>query len=85
MDGTPPSADEVEQVLNAVVEGRMTREQASDWASPWVIGDPSIEDKAVRDALDALAGADSPTTDRQYLFGQADFAAWLDDFRAERT
>jgi hypothetical protein len=85
MDGPPPSRNEVEQVLNALVEERMTREQASEWASPWVIGDPNIEDKAVRDALDALAGADSPTTDRQYLFGQADFAAWLDDFRAERT
>jgi len=84
MDGNPPSPDEVEQVLESLAEGRMTREQASEWASPWVFGDPNIEDKAVRDALDALAGADSPTTDRQYLFGQADFAAWLDDFRSER-
>jgi hypothetical protein len=81
----PPSRDEVERKLLDLIEDRITREQASAWASPWVTAeDPGIDDKAVWDAVGALWGADGPTSDRPYLFGREDFEAWLTEFR-EKT
>jgi hypothetical protein len=81
----PPSREDVEQKLIDLIAERITREEASAWASPWVTADdPGIEDRAVWDAVSALWGADGPTTDRPYLFGREDFKAWLAEFR-EKT
>jgi hypothetical protein len=80
-----PSREEVERKLLDLIEGRITREEASAWASPWVTADePGIDDEAVWDAVGALWAADGPTIDRPYLFGREDFEAWLTEFR-ERT
>ena len=78
----PPSEDEVQRKLVDLVEGRVTREEADDWAMRWVVADdPGIEDKNIWAAIGHLAGCAMPTTDRAYLYGQSDFEAWLADFR----
>jgi hypothetical protein len=66
-----------------LIEGRITRGDVADWAMQWVgASDPDVTDRAVWDALNALAGADSPTTDRRYLYGEEDFRAWLSELRS---
>jgi protein-disulfide isomerase len=81
----PPSREEVERKLQDLIAERITREDASAWASLWVTADNhGIEDDAVWDAVSALWGADGPANDRPYLFGPDDFGAWLAEFR-EKT
>ena len=83
----PPSREEVERKLLDLIEDRITREEASAWASPWVTADdPGIEDDAVWQAIGSLWMADGPTSDHPYpyLFGREDFEAWLQEFR-EKT
>lgn len=45
----------------------------------WVdASDPGVDDRVAWEVLNDLAGADSPTTDREYLYEQVDFEAWRD-------
>jgi hypothetical protein len=60
------------------------RHEASAWATEYVVFDdpqlyPEVEDAAVWEALQALSGADLPATDREFLHGAEDFAAWRED------
>jgi hypothetical protein len=81
----PPTLLQVAQKLEQLVSGDISREEASAWASPWVTKfhefalDGRALDRKVKRALDNLAGADSPTTDREYLFEKVDFEAWLQE------
>ncbi len=80
-----PTFPQVAQKLKQLVAGEISREVAAAWASPWVtkFHDFSIEnrelDRKVKHALDNLAGADTPTSDREYLFEKIDFEAWLQE------
>ena len=48
----------------------------------WVAApDAAVDDPVVWDALNNLAGADAPSTDRDFLFGEDDFRAWLGELR----
>jgi hypothetical protein len=38
--------------------------------------DPRVDDEVAWEVLNHLAAADSPTTDREYLYERADFEAW---------
>jgi len=42
---------------------------------------PGVDDPVVWRALDNLAGADAVSTDRQFLFEEVDFRAWLEELR----
>jgi len=80
----PPSAEEVERKLLDLVEGRITREEADDWAMRWVAADDAgVDDDNIWEALRHLAGCSMPTTDRSYLYNRKDFEAWLADFRGD--
>jgi len=80
----PPSRDEVERKLFDLIAERITREEASAWASPWASAyESGIEDEAIRDALEGLYMADGPSIDRPYLYERVDFEKWLADFRAK--
>src|SRR5437867_4002843 len=82
-----PSRQEVESRLIDLIEGRCTREEASDWAAQWVLADQRygldlvISDWGVWDALVALMGADLRTIDRPYLHDEVDYRAWLAELR----
>lgn len=55
----------------------------ADWALETMQGDdPLLEQEAVWRALDELSGADSLTGPGSYLYGPADFRAWLEEFTA---
>jgi hypothetical protein len=79
-----PSRVEVEEHLAALAEGRLSPEEVSDWARPFVVDDsthPTPMDWAVWQGLEALIGADLRVTPNDYLHGVADFEKWLADFR----
>lgn len=79
---TPPSRADVEAQLLGLIDGRITRDDATAWAMQWVAAsDPEVDDQVVWEALNSLAGADAVSTDRPYLFQEIDFQAWLDDLR----
>lgn len=82
-DANQPTLTQVVQKLKQLASGEISREEASAWASPWVTKfdefklDDRDVDRKVKVALENLAGADTPTSDREYLFERIDFEAWL--------
>jgi len=78
----PPSRAEVEEQLLGLIEGRISRDDATAWAMQWVAAsDDGVHDAIIWEALNNLAGADAVSTDRPYLFAEVDFRAWLDELR----
>ena len=80
MDGVPPapSRAEVEARVLDLIAGRFTRDETTQWAMQWVgAKDPRVDDDVVWRALNNLSGADAPSTDRPFLFEEADFRSWL--------
>lgn len=69
---------EVLDWLRNLMEERVAREEAAEWADQLVRDDALPDDPETARAIEALAGADTPANDREYLFGQADFKAWHD-------
>jgi hypothetical protein len=70
----PPSRADVEEHLLELIDGRITRAEATDWAMQWVAAlDAGVEDSVGWDALNNLVGADAISTDRPYLYNEADF------------
>ena len=70
-----PSRVEVEGHLAALAEGRLSPEEVSDWARPFVVYDsthPTPMDWEVWQMLEALIGADLRVTPNDYLHGVAD-------------
>ena len=69
------------------------RAAIADWATEYLVFHdpalyPDVTDAAVQDALVALSGADLPSTDRPFLHGPQDVAAWraaLEGAPRERT
>jgi hypothetical protein len=75
----PPSRDDLRRQIAGLIDGTVDREVVTEWAMQWVgARDPGVDDPVVWAVLNDLAGADSPTTDRAYLYGLADFEAWRD-------
>ena len=78
-----PTRATVRQTLVNLIAGHISKEQASDWASAWVIADdPDVDDPVVWAALQALSGADLKIGQNEYLHTRADFAGWLDNLDA---
>jgi len=81
----PPTESEVIEKLQQLLSGKISREEASAWASPWVTKFDEFKfdnrelDRTVKSAIENLAGADTPTSDREYLFERIDFEAWLQE------
>jgi hypothetical protein len=74
--------EDVEKMHSDLLEGRVSRRQASDWAAQWVMANvPYVNDDRVWRALTHLVRADMLQTDRPYLYGERDFEAWLNEFR----
>jgi len=72
--------------LSDLINGVLTREAVSEWARPWGKAfESEAEDPAIQEALEKLYSADSPSTDRMYLFGPEDFEEWLRKLRAHAS
>jgi hypothetical protein len=84
--GNVPTLSDVAEKLRLLVVGEISRQQASEWASPWITEYTEVQfdtdrelDRRIKKAFDRLASADSISTDRPYLYGQSDFERWLND------
>ncbi|ALG11684.1 hypothetical protein [Kibdelosporangium phytohabitans] len=57
----------------------MTNAEISSWAEREMLSseDDHITDLEAWSVLKILTGADAPSTDRDWLYYQEDFAAWL--------
>jgi hypothetical protein len=83
-----PTRLEVMQWLLDLRDGKVTPEQASDWATQWLIFDTvpgqdlEIDDFGAWGAITALGGADMPgSADGEHLFGPLDFSDWIDQLQ----
>ncbi len=74
-----PTKSEVVQKLQELIRGEISPGAASDWARGWITRLELISDPKVRRAIDCLYGADSPSTDRPYLYVRSDFERWLQE------
>lgn len=78
-----PTRADVATAIKSMIKGERSREDVADWASEFVVYDdpiyPEVTDEVVWDMIGVLGGADSPSTDRRYLYEVEDFTAWLDE------
>lgn len=81
-----PSRHDIERVFTKVLDGSLTREQASRWAAQWIGAfEPAAEDRVAWSALRHLAGLDlRHGPDRPYLHDEDQIAVWLEDVREGR-
>ena len=77
-DMTQPSRGEVSLQLQYLLDGSSSREEVAAWAM-LILNDDNIRvcDAVVLEALKFLGGADLMSTDRPYLYMEADFASEL--------
>jgi len=76
----PPSRVEIIDKLKGLISGKNTREEVSSWASVWAFAKADdVSDQVALEALERLASADLVSTDRPYLYQEADFVRWLED------
>lgn len=81
-----PSREDVAERLAGLIRGELARADVADWASEFLTYDdphlyPEVSDRAVWRALQQLSGTDLPTSDRDYLYDEDDFAIWLRELR----
>ena len=72
-------------MLDRMISGDMSPEEASAWAHPWVTerdGPIEVSDAAAWDAICAIGGADLPSSDRNHLYGVDDFREWRSELDA---
>jgi hypothetical protein len=78
-----PNRSEVEDRLQRLVDGRLSRDEVAAWAKQWVLADdPRISDPTVWRVLQSMSGADLISTDRPFLYDTEDFEAWLTELNA---
>jgi hypothetical protein len=73
----PPSYIEVATVLRSLLSGRLTRQEAAEWATRYFIGDVRVADTHLWRALELIGAADLCSTDRLFLYEDADFQECL--------
>jgi hypothetical protein len=76
-----PTKQEMLDVFDDLISGKVTREQISSWANK-IMDDEDLEltdleaDGVIWDLLGSLGGCDSIAPDRPYLYGVEDFLSW---------
>jgi hypothetical protein len=69
--------------LELVVNGNLTREEVSDWASLYIMAvEPTIEDENVWDLLILISGIDIRDSAISYLHNEEDSKAWIERAKA---
>jgi hypothetical protein len=78
LDEPLPDLDDVEEILVAVVEGRLSRDDADRWATRWVVDDTLRWDELTWWTLNLLCGIDlRHGPDLPYLHDDAQLHEWL--------
>ncbi|MFD8869394.1 hypothetical protein ACFV1F_34570 [Streptomyces sp. NPDC059590] len=81
-----PDLDEIEKRFVAVVEGRLSRDEADRWTGRWVADDRLDWDDLAWWALNLLHGIDLPAgPGGGYLHDNRQVRRWLDEFRRRRA
>ena len=79
-----PTREQVRQRLQDLLSGRLSREEAAEWAAAWVReAEPAVDDLVVWEALKKMTGADLRSNPIDYLHTDSDFHDWLDQLEAE--
>ena len=70
-----------------LIEDEGTRVEVAEWASEFITYDdpeiyPPVDDPGVWQAISQLAGADLQVSPSDFLHGQEDFRAWLQELRS---
>lgn len=73
----PPSFTEVTTVLRSLLSGTLTRQEAAEWATRYIAGDVRVPDTRLWKALQLIGAADLCSTDRRFLYEEADFQECL--------
>ncbi|MEU8527754.1 hypothetical protein AB0C77_19505 [Streptomyces sp. NPDC048629] len=77
-----PTLDEIEGRFVALVEGRLTRDEADRWAGAWVADDTLVWDDISWWALNLLHGIDLPADENgAYLHDDEQLRTWLAELR----
>jgi hypothetical protein len=86
MDVRQPSLDEIEGRFVALVEGRLSRDDADRRAVRWVTDDDLVWDDLAWWALNLLHGIDLPAgPNASYLHDDQQIREWLHELRRRRA
>lgn len=81
-----PTAEQIEEHFVALVEGRLTRDEADRWAARWVADDGLEWDDTSWWALSLLHGIDLPAdAGGAFLHDDEQVRTWLAELRKRRT
>ncbi|MFC4060961.1 hypothetical protein ACFOWE_21885 [Planomonospora corallina] len=84
--GEQPGLDEIEQCFIAVLDGRMSRDEADRWAWRWVADDDLVWDDAAWWALSLLHGIDLRNGPEEgFLHDDEQVYQWLEELRRRRA
>jgi hypothetical protein len=76
-----PTLRDIVLRLHDLLEGRLSREDVSNWAETWIMaGKPVRIEKEVRVLLDKISGADTldpSVCTPEYLYTEQDIRRWL--------
>ncbi|MCH6268885.1 DNA-binding protein [Neobacillus citreus] len=73
-----PTVSDIIDRLKSILNGEMTREEVSDWASYYVMADaPTINDEIVWDLLKIISGIDILDSPTSYLHNEEDIKDWM--------
>jgi len=73
-----PTKEEVVDKLKMILQGKLTREEAADWASEYVMQDePNISDETVWELLQIVSGVDLKDGPDEYLHVEQDIIDWI--------
>lgn len=73
-----PTVIEIIDRLQSVLNGELTREEVSDWASYYVMADdPTIDDEIIWDLLKIISGVDILDSPTSYLHNEEDIKDWI--------
>ncbi|MFF8601369.1 hypothetical protein ACF065_22915 [Streptomyces sp. NPDC015232] len=85
-DAHQPTPDDIEECFVALVEGRLTRDEADRWAARWTAHDALDWDDVSWWALGLLHGIDLPADESgAYLHDDEQLRAWLAELRSRRA
>ncbi|XUM02694.1 hypothetical protein ACQ86F_03745 [Streptomyces venezuelae ATCC 10712] len=81
-----PTPDDIEERFAALVEGRLTRDEADRWAGRWMAADGLVWDEVSWWALGLLDGIDLPAdASGAHVHDDEQLRAWLAELRDRRT
>lgn len=74
-----PCKENIIQLLNAVLNYEITREDVSNWAKQYITSDlPEIEDNELWEFMKIIGGCDLKETPNDYLYSNDDLRNWIE-------